>query len=199
MKYPEECSGHEWTQEQAEHWLRENAILGASVLECLVCEVCYCPQLQATSWYEMNTGEDTGGDPPRDDVYCPNCETDTCSIEAHEAWGWPPGKLEQVLGKTDGQRRWIIPTPEIQKVLVLSTHHVPTPDGPADEIGDDTCAFADALPYGWRLYVEGDELPDPREYGHLEEVVIYARALGCQWVHFDKDADVMPHLPNWEW
>lgn len=37
-----------------------------------------CPEghtadIQATAWYDMNTGEMTGGDAPRDDYFCGTC------------------------------------------------------------------------------------------------------------------------------
>lgn len=47
------------------------------------CMECGSKDLQVTAWLEMNTGEDTGGDPPTDQCFCTKCDDET-RVEEHE-------------------------------------------------------------------------------------------------------------------
>ena len=36
------------------------------------CEVCECTDIEATAWVHVNSGKDTGGDPPNDNFLVPS-------------------------------------------------------------------------------------------------------------------------------
>ena len=38
------------------------------------CGHCGCQHIQGTAWIVLNTGQEADGDPPCDDMWCPNCE-----------------------------------------------------------------------------------------------------------------------------
>lgn len=40
------------------------------------CCTCNGENLQAQTWYYLNTGEFASGDPPHDDVWCDDCQTE---------------------------------------------------------------------------------------------------------------------------
>ena len=83
--------------------------------------------------------------------------------------------------------------PTIVKMLDLSTGHVSA----------ETAARLDAGNFG---YVKGEygwivptlrlsnEVPDD-----LAKVMAYARDLDCSWIMFDRDADIIPDLPTFDW
>ncbi len=85
--------------------------------------------------------------------------------------------------------------PEIRKVLVLSTNH----------LTKHTCLEYKSWPFiadfeeGCYFYV-GDE---PESYTdapeELRQVLTFAKHYGCTEVKFDRDADVLDHLPCFEW
>lgn len=54
------------------------------------CGACHGDKLQATSWYYINTGEDAGGDPPLDDVWCDDCESE---VDTHLIIEYEDGKF----------------------------------------------------------------------------------------------------------
>jgi hypothetical protein len=39
-----------------------------------VCPECGCADVEGTAWVHLNSGKDTGGDPPLDDYWCPACQ-----------------------------------------------------------------------------------------------------------------------------
>ncbi len=85
--------------------------------------------------------------------------------------------------------------PEIRKVLVLSTNH----------LTKHTCLEYKSWPFladfeeGCYFHV-GDE---PESYSEapeeLRHVLTFAKQYGCTEVKFDRDADVLDHLPRFEW
>ncbi|EJW14319.1 hypothetical protein M5X00_23230 [Paenibacillus alvei] len=52
--------------------------------------------------------------------------------------------------------------------------------------------------YGFFLIVP-DSLLDPSELPEcIQDIIIYAKALECDWINLDRDADVIPDLPVYE-
>lgn len=45
------------------------------------CPECKCTDIQVTAWVEANGGKDAGGDPPLDDVWCPQCDCDVRTLD----------------------------------------------------------------------------------------------------------------------
>lgn len=93
--------------------------------------------------------------------------------------------------------------PVIRQFLDLATAHLPEQLGRA---GLDTVPGVIAHPtcYGWWMWVPND--PDDSALSSEEpipEVVLaiqrYARALDCDYVLFDSDADRDDQLPAWDW
>jgi hypothetical protein len=85
----------------------------------------------------------------------------------------------------------------IEKMLVLSTGH----------LQHDTCTqWLDTAPfaaftkadYGWFVFVPEDleEEVVPEE---LLACFVLARAQGCEWLMFDRDADTLDTLPVFAW
>ena len=88
--------------------------------------------------------------------------------------------------------------PEIVRALVVSTAHLPSPEGPAPGLLH-VEPIVDATPYGWRLFVGCDE-PPAAEFGEvLAPFVELARKCGALWVEFDRDGDVLEGWPVFEW
>jgi hypothetical protein len=94
-------------------------------------------------------------------------------------------------------------------VLDLSTAHLPETyceTGPGVEIG---VTVYDLDGYGWLMWVPKDPDEHSRNYHDEDEdegipeailtVQRYARALGCDYVRFDRDGDVNADLPTWDW
>lgn len=53
--------------------------------------------------------------------------------------------------------------------------------------------------YGFFLLVP-DGLLDPSELPEcIQDIIIYAKALECDWINLDRDADVIPDLPVYDW
>lgn len=89
----------------------------------------------------------------------------------------------------------------IRTFLDLCTNHLPR------HLMDDLTSFdvvAHPTTYGALVWVpddpqassdSGDE-PVPAE---LLAIQLYARRLGCDYVLFDRDADLDPRLPSWIW
>jgi hypothetical protein len=85
--------------------------------------------------------------------------------------------------------------PEIHKMLVLSTAHLP------EEIMQNIEEYAIAYPneYGAFVWVPDPHVvvePVPPELWH---VINYARKHDCVWIKFDNAGDTIPELQKWEW
>lgn len=105
--------------------------------------------------------------------------------------------------------------PNVRRVLDLSTAHLPKALGTSpDQAGEGTIylsavdgVVADPIKYGYLMWVPDDPDDHAAGYDDPEEpfpavvlaVQIYARELGCDWVRFDRDADVADDLPTWQW
>ena len=96
--------------------------------------------------------------------------------------------------------------PTIIKMLDLSTAHLPRRVLDTDGDGITACH---PKSYGLFLWVPSDDGsfdPDPCGDGEPEgdndpaviEVRAYARALGCDWILFDADADETTDLPTYD-
>lgn len=58
--------------------------------------------------------------------------------------------------------------------------------------------------YGWWVHVSDDPADDIKTLAHgmsraFIGVIRHARANGCNWVLFDRDADHIPGLPTFNW
>lgn len=102
-------------------------------------------------------------------------------------------------------------TPTIERVVVLSTAHIPY--RLLDDLHTAPHAVADKLEYGWLFWVpddpdaeaEGDEPEDdePEAVHEAARIVLgiqrWARQLHCRWVRFDVDGlttDALPTFPH---
>lgn len=45
------------------------------------CVWCDCTDIQHTAWVEYNSGELLSGDPPTDDIFCPQCDRETGAVK----------------------------------------------------------------------------------------------------------------------
>lgn len=95
--------------------------------------------------------------------------------------------------------------PVIRSVLELSTAHLPEEYGSElsnESLDKQMYLSADALECGFLLwlpsdpedYYEGEDIPP-----EIVRVMTYARSHGAQYVRFDRDAEIVPDLPTWEW
>lgn len=101
--------------------------------------------------------------------------------------------------------------PQVDRVLVISTGHV------SEQTAKWLSAAPSAAPerppvmyweegrcwrwIGWQVWVPDTREDDssPAQYADLSAVLDFARDLGCRWVRFDCDADVLPELPKFNW
>lgn len=98
--------------------------------------------------------------------------------------------------------------PEISRVLVLSTAHIPREHAQEmDEhqrVNNPETAVTydlsyDCIQWGYLVWVAEDPqiseaLPKPWPL-----LLAYARKCGCRWIKFDCDGPVMPFLEHWDW
>lgn len=92
----------------------------------------------------------------------------------------------------------------IRKMLDLSTAHLPQAYGDADGLTSVDGVVAYTTEYGFITWVPDDPQDNADAYdGMVPSSVLtiqkYARALGCDYVLFDRDGPVNPNLPTWEW
>ncbi len=106
--------------------------------------------------------------------------------------------------------------PTIRKFVDLSTAHLPqhvlaeltsfngviahpTPHGAWLWVPDDPQSYTDDYAADFRAgEADGDDFGD----GSAPEILVvqlYARSLGCDYVLFDRDADIDDALPTWDW
>ena len=91
-------------------------------------------------------------------------------------------------------------TDEISKMLTLSTAHIKAATSSDMEVQvDGLPVFFAKDDYGWFVHVPTLEEMPPNCPDDLEGVLAYARGLGCGWLCLDRDGDVNPNLPTWEW
>jgi hypothetical protein len=97
---------------------------------------------------------------------------------------------------------------EISKMLTLSTAHIRRSTSELLQFKTDDVPFCfDKTDAGWIVLVsdkafgtKGVEIIDPLTVpSDLKTVLAYARSLGCEWLCLDRDGDVNPNLPTWEW
>lgn len=99
-------------------------------------------------------------------------------------------------------------TLEIQKILVVSTGHLPDAErmmldralSARMDRGEKESDFPVVDPvgsYGWRVCVDS-QWPVQAQAPALYQGLELARANGCQWLQYDRDADQIEQLPTFE-
>lgn len=103
--------------------------------------------------------------------------------------------------------------PEIHKLLVLSTSHLPEHLGRPGEdgLGNVAGVVADGIEFGWLMWVppedprshvmayEADPMDDRDDQLTVVRILEKASELGCAYVKFDSDGPWLDGLPTWEW
>lgn len=80
---------------------------------------------------------------------------------------------------------------EIEKTLVCSTGNLQ--QATCDQIGKEYIGAE--WEYGGWVHVETTNAPP-----ELKAILHHARGMGCTWVRFDCDAELLPEtFPRWEW
>lgn len=83
----------------------------------------------------------------------------------------------------------------IQKMLVLSTAHLPgpiTPDSAPEPI------WYEKGEYGWIVFTHLFQTP-LNTSPELIHIMTCAAKMGCDWVMFDRDASIHPDFPTFDW
>jgi hypothetical protein len=98
-------------------------------------------------------------------------------------------------------------TPEISKILTLSTSHIS--EDTSDNFTyspNDMPAFYDKAEFGWFISVPekpfgagGGTQDPPTCPKELVALLAYARALDCQWLCLDRDGDINPLFEVFDW
>lgn len=88
--------------------------------------------------------------------------------------------------------------PRIVKVLDLSTAHIPEQYSQClhEMQAEDVIAYQHSE-YGYLMWVPAGE--HDRAPTEIQRIIDFARSLGCEYVLFDRDADVIDDLPHWDW
>ena len=93
------------------------------------------------------------------------------------------------------------PKPEIERVLVLSTAHLPERLG-SEGLSSVEGVAADKLHYGWLVWVadeaDMDDVP-AEDRAVLSAIFDFAREHGVDRIRFDCDTDMFPGLRTFEW
>ena len=96
----------------------------------------------------------------------------------------------------------------IQKLLELSTKHLS--QRTKDQLIDydfanvqahsgDVCPFhAAAHCHGWMFWVPDESDLQDMYPNDLLQVLLYAKRLGCEWVNFDHDTEILAELPVYD-
>lgn len=89
--------------------------------------------------------------------------------------------------------------PTIHDLLELSTAHLPPQL--AGQLSSIPGGHACATVYGWLMWIpDPSDEPNPARGGDvLGRIQRYAQALGCVYVLFDRDAEIIDDLPHWDW
>jgi hypothetical protein len=91
---------------------------------------------------------------------------------------------------------------EFEKVLVLSTAHIPLELRDRLERGRESGIICDPYDYGWRVWVPGpDYWHDTEDHDYPPELVAilaFAQSHGCGWVRFDSDGSEIDGFPSFE-
>jgi len=92
--------------------------------------------------------------------------------------------------------------PAIRTFLDISSAHVT--ESVMDSISTLDDVIADPTPFGAWVWVPGDsDIRIREEEDRTPQCVIdiwrYARSLGCDYVHLDRDAEIHEQLPTYSW
>lgn len=81
--------------------------------------------------------------------------------------------------------------PEVEKMLVLSTSHMPETE---PDFGG---TRAEPHQYGYIIFLmSADSTTDA---AWLQPIIDRAYELGCRYINFDADADQLDGFPSWDW
>ncbi len=87
---------------------------------------------------------------------------------------------------------------EIRKFLTLSTGHVTAETATKLDLYPAAWGiYGGPLEAGWFIWAPEHDIEGAPE--DLMRVLRFARAHDCPYVLFDRDGDVIPDLPTWEW
>lgn len=96
---------------------------------------------------------------------------------------------------------------EIHRMLVISTSHVSRETARLIDhhVEQGVSSASLGIPvtfgkgdYGWFVNVPEGEL-DWQCPSDLKDVLTFARCHKCEWIMFDRDADVLPYPPAFDW
>jgi hypothetical protein len=91
----------------------------------------------------------------------------------------------------------------IRTILDLSTAHLPAHLGGRALSGEDGVIAYELEGYGWLMWVPPDPDGHAADHPALPAQVLaiqrYASERGCDFVLFDRDADILSDLPTWDW
>ena len=95
-------------------------------------------------------------------------------------------------------------TDEISKMLTLSTAHVTkfTADMFHYNVHKSVLpVYYSKGEYGWLVHIHelDDDMSVLQYPTDIQELIAYARSLGCEWLCLDQDGPINPNLPSWEW
>lgn len=88
----------------------------------------------------------------------------------------------------------------ILKMLDLSTSHVSKETAQTlDEAPDGTINAYQKDEYGWFVWVPPTEWERADQPADLLAAFAYARTQQCDWIMFDRDAEIIDDLPSFDW
>ena len=89
--------------------------------------------------------------------------------------------------------------PTLHDLLELSTAHLPPQL--ADRLSSIPGVHACSCVYGWLMWIpDPNDEPNPAQDDDvLAAIQRYAQALGCSFILFDRDAEIIDDLPHWDW
>lgn len=71
------------------------------------CPACGGTDVEGTTWIHLNSGKDTGGEPPSDDYWCPDCEDHYGRVECVEAGSDEERELlEETRARRERNQKW---------------------------------------------------------------------------------------------
>lgn len=86
---------------------------------------------------------------------------------------------------------------EIDRTLVCSTSHLSGDDN--TDLFEETTNLVvyEMGEYGWMIWTRSTE--ERKHSANLESLLEFARKHDCEWIRFDRDADIIEGLKTFEW